>query len=64
MITAIIIAMVGLILFITATLTETALTSCNRLRIELDIKQEKPYAIHAEMALSVSSRQDASKKLL
>lgn len=51
MITAIIIAMVGLILFITATLTETALTSCNRLRIELDIKQEKPYAIHAERLL-------------
>lgn len=51
MITAIIIALVGLILFITATLTETALTSCNRLRIELDIKQEKPYAIHAERLL-------------
>ena len=51
MITAIIIAMLGLILFITATLTETALTSCNRLRIELDIKQEKPYAIHAERLL-------------
>ena len=51
MITAIIIAMVGLILFITATLTETALTSCNRLRIELDIQQEKPYAIHAERLL-------------
>lgn len=51
MITAIIIALVGLILFITATLTETALTSCNRLRIELDIKQEKPYAIYAERLL-------------
>ena len=51
MITAIIIALIGLILFITATLTETALTSCNRLRIELDIKQEKPYAIHAERLL-------------
>lgn len=46
-----IIALTGLILFITATLTETALTSCNRLRIELDIKQEKSYAIFAERLL-------------
>ena len=51
MITAMIIALTGLILFITATLTETALTSCNRLRIELDIKQEKSYAIFAERLL-------------
>lgn len=46
-----IIALTGLILFITAILTETALTSCNRLRIELDIKQEKSYAIFAERLL-------------
>lgn len=51
MITAMIIALTGLILFITAILTETALTSCNRLRIELDIKQEKSYAIFAERLL-------------
>lgn len=48
---AIILASVALILFFTATLAETALTTCNRLRIELDIKQEKRYALEAERLL-------------
>ncbi len=48
---AIIICIVAFILFFFATLTETALTSCNRLRIELDIKQEKRYAIAANTLL-------------
>ena len=51
MIAALIIAIAGLVLFFMATLIETALTSCNRLRIELDIKQEKRYAIFAERVL-------------
>lgn len=48
---AIIITVTAFILFFFATLTETALTSCNRLRIELDIKQDKRYAIVADKLL-------------
>ncbi|MDD3272571.1 MAG: CBS domain-containing protein, partial [Bacteroidales bacterium] len=51
MIAAIIIAIAAFVLFFVATLTESALISCNRLRIELDIKQEKRYAIASEKLL-------------